>query len=131
MALKPQDQAQQGSLGRDQVSADFLLATAFAALDRLMTPAPSAPAAGAVAATTQRATGPWRVQLGAFSVAGNADTLWNRVKGRPELSGHDRIVGSSGKLTTLQAGGFASASDAKAACDRLKAGGFQCLVTRK
>lgn len=111
--------------------APVVTATARPAQPSSKAPTPSAPAAGAVAATTQRATGPWRVQLGAFSVAGNADTLWNRVKGRPELSGHDRIVGSSGKLTTLQAGGFASASDAKAACDRLKAGGFQCLVTRK
>lgn len=75
-------------------------------------------------------SGPWRVQLGAFGVAGNAEKLWQKVKGRPELAGHERLLTPAGRLTKLQAGGFASSADAEAACSRLKAGGFTCLPTR-
>jgi uncharacterized protein len=74
--------------------------------------------------------GPWRVQLGAFGVAGNAEKLWQKVKGRPELAGHERLLTPAGRLTKLQAGGFASSADAEAACARLKAGGYTCLPTR-
>ncbi|WP_353955770.1 SPOR domain-containing protein [uncultured Novosphingobium sp.] len=76
------------------------------------------------------ASGGWRLQLGAFGVAGNADALWSRVKGRPELAGHAKILASAGKLTKLQAGGFASQADATAACARLRTAGFTCLATR-
>jgi len=77
-----------------------------------------------------RASGPWRLQLGAFGVPGNAEALWSRVKGRPELAGHGKLLTPSGKLTKLQAGGFASQAEAGAACAKLKAGGFTCLATR-
>lgn len=70
------------------------------------------------------------MQLGAFGVAGNADALWERVKGRSELAGHGKLLVPAGKLTKLQAGGFASRQDAEAACSRLKASGFNCLSVR-
>jgi uncharacterized protein len=100
--------------------------------------APPPPTMGAVAPTPRPAavpsapaiSGPWRLQLGAFSVAGNADALWARVKGRPELAGHPRQNVSTGNLTKLFAGGFASREAAQAACSRLSAAGFACLVTR-
>lgn len=76
------------------------------------------------------AAGPWKLQLGAFGVPGNAEALWSRVKGRPELGGHPRLLAPSGKLTRLLATGFASQGDAAAACAKLKAGGFTCLATR-
>lgn len=93
------------------------------------------PAAGAAATRlaaprSNAPAGNWRVQLGAFGVAGNADALWNRVKNRPELAGHAKIAVSSGRLTKLQAGGFASERDAAAACSRLSAAGFTCVVVR-
>ena len=88
--------------------------------------APPARAAAPVAA----AVGAWRVQLGAFGVAGNADALWARVRGRPELAGHPRINAPAGKLIKLQAGGFASQADAQGACSRLTAAGFSCLPVR-
>lgn len=72
--------------------------------------------------------GAWRVQLGAFSVAGNAEALWKRVKDRPELSGRRKLLVPSGRLTKLQAGGFASHAEAQAACARLSAAGFTCLA---
>lgn len=82
------------------------------------------------AAPVRTAGGPWRVQLGAFGVAGNADALWSRVKGRPELAGHGKLLVPAGKLTKLQAGGFASQAEASAACGRLKSVGFACVATR-
>lgn len=83
-------------------------------------PAPARPAA----------LGAWRVQLGAFGVPANADGLWNRVKSRPELSGHGRLNVPAGRVVKLQAGGFADQSSAQAACGRLKAGGFDCIAVR-
>ncbi len=75
-------------------------------------------------------SGPWRVQLGAFGVAANAEALWARVKGRPELAGHPKALAPAGKLSKLQATGFASKADADAACSRLDAAGFGCLSVR-
>ena len=75
------------------------------------------------------ATGPWRVQLGAFSVAGNAEQLWGRLSGRSELAGRQRLMVPAGRVTKLQAGGFASRSAADAACRSLKQSGQDCLVT--
>lgn len=76
------------------------------------------------------ASGPWRVQLGAFSVTANANALWAKVKGRPELAGRERQTVSSGGVTRLSASGFASRDDAQSACTRLAAAGFPCLVAR-
>lgn len=76
------------------------------------------------------ASGPWRVQLGAFGVAGNAEALWTRIKGRPELAGHPRALVPAGRLTKLQATGYASKAEADAACARLTAGGIGCLPSR-
>jgi cell division septation protein DedD len=76
------------------------------------------------------AAGPWRVQLGAFGVPGNVEALWTKVRGRPELAGHARALVPSGKVTKLQATGFASQAAAQAACAKLAAGGFACLTVR-
>lgn len=76
------------------------------------------------------ASGPWRAQLGAFGVAGNAEQLWVRVRSRPELAGHARALVPAGKLVKLQATGFASRDEAQAACSRLSAGGFGCLPVK-
>lgn len=91
--------------------------------------APSTPAASPAPAA-KPASGPWRLQLGAFSVAGNADKMWKQVSGRPELSGKTKSVTTSGRLTLLAAGGFASQADANAACASLKRAGHSCLVSR-
>jgi cell division septation protein DedD len=86
-------------------------------------PAPAkAPPAPAPAAT-----GNWRVQLGAFGVPGNADALWAKLSGRSELAGHRRINVPVGKVTKLQAGGFASQSAAASACASLTRAGYTCL----
>lgn len=89
------------------------------------------PRAAPVSATPAPAAGgPWRVQLGAFGVAANADALWNRLRARPELAGHPRIDQRTAAVTKLQAGGFASEAAARGACTRLVAAGFTCLAVR-
>lgn len=77
-----------------------------------------------------QASGPWKVQLGAFSVKGNADRLWTRLASRSEISGREKLLVSSGRLTKLMAGGFASRGAAQTACTGLKRSGQGCLVTR-
>ena len=95
------------------------------------TAAPAIPAKPAQApAPSSPASGPWRVQLGAFGVPGNAEALWKRVHGRPELSGHKPQFVRAGKLTLLQAGGFASREQAQTACKNLSAAGFDCVTGR-
>lgn len=80
--------------------------------------------------TESAGNGAWRVQLGAFREPGNANVLWARVSGRPELAGKRRID-VPGAATRLQAGGFGSEAAAGKACAALKAGGYACLVTNR
>jgi uncharacterized protein len=63
-------------------------------------------------------------------VPGNAEALWTRVRGRPELAGRARLMVPAGRVTKLQAGGFASESAAQAACSSLAAAGFACIAVR-
>ena len=88
------------------------------------------PARPAAAGGPAQADGPWRVQLGAFGVAGNAERLWARVADRPEVSGYRRLLIPTGRVTRLQAGGYASRADAQRACSSLQRAGYDCLVTR-
>ena len=88
---------------------------------------PARPAAAPVASAAQ---GPWKVQLGAFSVRGNAERLWSRLSDRSELSGTTRLMIPAGKVTKLQAGGFSTRPAAEEACRSLKRSGQDCLVTR-
>ena len=83
-----------------------------------LTPATPAPAS---------AGGSWRVQLGAFGVASNADAMWAKVRARPELAGHGRLNVKAGAVTKLQAGGYSQAA-AQAACAKLKAAGITCAA---
>lgn len=92
-------------------------------------PAPAAPPTTAPPPRAAAAAGPWRVQLGAFSVASNADALWARLRGRSELAGRQQLMVRAGAVTKLQAGGYASRASADAACRSLKNSGQDCLVT--
>ncbi len=120
--------------------ADFARSQDVANQPRVSAPTP-APAPARVAATatpaastpapSATASGPWRVQLGAFSVAGNAERLWNRLSSRPEIAGYQRLLVPSGQVVKLQAGGYASRDAAQTACNSLKRAGQDCLVTRQ
>lgn len=93
-----------------------------------------APAAAAVPAPAEggsrplRVGGKWRVQLGAFGVAGNADRLWKQLSKNPVLAGTEKTLLTSGRLTRLLATGFASEAEAARACASLKRQGQACLV---
>jgi cell division protein FtsN len=76
------------------------------------------------------ASGPWRVQLGAFGVAGNAERLWTRLAGNAALAGKQKVLVPSGSLTRLLVSGFASKAAAENACSALRSGGQACLVTK-
>ena len=75
--------------------------------------------------------GPWRVQLGAFGVAGNAERLWKTLSTRSEIAGRERLLIPAGRVTKLQAGGYASQAEAQSACNALKRAGHDCLVTQR
>lgn len=81
------------------------------------------------APTPKTGSGPWKLQLGAFGVASNADAQWAKVRRMPEVAGHPRINLPTGKVTRLLAGDY-SAEDAKAACRKLSAAGISCLPTK-
>jgi cell division septation protein DedD len=80
------------------------------------------------AALAPRKQGNWRVQLGAFGVASNADKLWNQVGSHAALAGTRKTLLPSGGLTRLLATGFSSESEAGRACAALKREGKACVV---
>jgi cell division septation protein DedD len=84
-------------------------------------PAPAKPVAAKPAPV--RATGNWRVQLGAFRDQGNAETQWSKVRGK--LRGAQPFYAKANGVTRLQAGGFASKADATRACS---ASGVPCVI---
>jgi len=75
-------------------------------------------------------SGPWKIQLGAFSVARNADKLWDQLSSRSQLAGRRKLLFQVGGLTKLMAGGFASQAEAARACQALKTSGHACLVRK-
>jgi len=81
-------------------------------------------------ASAAGASGPWRVQFGAFGQPGNADALWSKLKGRAELAGKVRFNVRAGAVTKLQAGGFATEAAARTVCQRLVASGQTCIAVR-
>lgn len=117
-----------GNTGSAAAGADYAR-TAAPPQPRPIPAAITRPAPPLPSPSTSVASGPWRIQLGAFGVTANADALWSKVRARPELAGHPRINAKAGAITKLQAGGFASQVAAKAACAKLAAGGFTCVST--
>ena len=87
---------------------------------------PRAKAAATPAPT--RKQGRWRVQLGAFGVASNADRLWSQLGKHAALAGTKKTLLPSGNLTRLLATGFASEAEATRACAALKRDGKACVV---
>lgn len=86
------------------------------------------PVPGVAAAAAQRKQGNWRVQLGAFGVAANADRLWGEMGRHAALAGTRKALVPSGNLTRLMATGFASEAEAARACASLKREGKACVV---
>lgn len=97
---------------------------------RRAAPPTSAPATPGRMVEKAPTSGSWKLQLGAFGVAGNADALWNKLSGRNEIAGRQKIKQPAGRLTKLLAGGYATQEEATSACAALKRAGHDCLVTR-
>ncbi|HUQ13955.1 MAG TPA: SPOR domain-containing protein [Novosphingobium sp.] len=74
-------------------------------------------------------SGAWKIQLGAFGVAGNAQALWARLKGGAVLAGREPSYVPAGRLTRLLAGPFATRGEAQAACEALA--GQACIAVQK
>jgi len=107
-----------GSLAQATRPASAAL-TQVARSDPPLRPAQAVPAGGA-----------WKIQLGAFSVAGGADRLWQQLADKPVLAGKIKQTRAAGSLTRLLASGWSSAAAAQSACATLKASGQGCIVTR-
>ena len=101
-----------------------------AALAPAPSPAPAPTAHPDPASRPASADGPWKIQLGAFAVHGNADKLWASLGGRGELVGRTKLKVPAGAVVKLLAGGYPSEAAAEDACRSLKHAGHDCLVTR-
>lgn len=74
------------------------------------------------------ANGNFRIQLGAFGKQDSAKTLWTNLEGRVgELRSIQPYLVPTGNVTRLQAGPFATRSDANAMCAKIKATGQGCF----
>ena len=84
-------------------------------------PTEKKPAVQAAAPAKAHATarGAWRVQLGAFSTRGAAESLYKKLSGSAALAGRQAYYVPVGKITRLQAGPFESRASAASACARL------------
>lgn len=92
---------------------------------------PEAAPAKPVAVSTASAS-KWRAQFGAFSVETNARNLWSALeKQYPALAKRQPYLVKSGKLTRLQAGGFADKGAADSFCAAVRKDGHACLVVDK
>jgi cell division septation protein DedD len=66
---------------------------------------------------TVAASGGWRIQLGAFSQHGSAETLYRKLSG--SLGGHQAYYVPVGSITRLQVGPYPTREAASAACASL------------
>lgn len=95
-------------------------------------PAPSAvaevkPKAKASTPVKASGSGPWRIQLGAFSKRASAESLYERLKSSAPVAGLQPFIVPAGAVTRLQAGPFQSRAAATAACKTLSAKGQPCF----
>jgi cell division septation protein DedD len=101
--------------------------------------APEAPApAAAAAAPSAPAAGDWVVQLASFKSRDAASGEWARLQGKfPELLGRrapdvqSAEIAGQGTFYRLRAGYFDDRDAAVRFCDRLKAGGQDCLAAKR
>ena len=75
-----------------------------------------------------KASGPWRIQLGAFSKRGSAEALYAKLSGNSALAGRQPFYVAAGPVTRLQVGPFASRAAATAACAALSRQGQPCFA---
>lgn len=94
--------------------------------------APPPVVATAPAPIRTASNGNWRVQLGAFGDMDKAKRLWDNLERRVSgLSGYQPYLVKAGNITRLQAGNFATRSQAEQMCGSVKASGNDCIVKSK
>jgi uncharacterized protein len=87
------------------------------------------PTAKAPVRTAAKATGRYRVQLGAFSDEGRARAQWNRLEGSiGALASTQPYLVKAGAITRLQAGPFGTEAAAQKMCGSVRASGNACIV---
>lgn len=74
--------------------------------------------------------GGWRVQLGGFKDAGNAQKLVATLRGKGAIGGLTPYLVRADGLTKLQLGSFGSNIDAAKACAAIKRAGSECVPVR-
>lgn len=90
------------------------------------------PSNAAAPSTTITAPSRWHAQLGAFSIAENANKLWFSLSARhAELQGRAPIFLRTGRLTRLLIGGFESQQQAASLCASLRGKGQPCILVRE
>src|SRR5687768_17546603 len=75
-----------------------------------------------------KASGPWRIQLGAFSKRSSAEALFAKLSGNSALAGRQPFYVAAGAVTRLQVGPFANRAAATAACAALSRSGQPCFA---
>jgi hypothetical protein len=88
-------------------------------------PKPAPKAAAPQSSLASPATGPWRIQLGAFAQRSSAEALFRRLSGT--LGGKQPYLVPAGAVTRLQVGPYPSKAAASAACGSLSARGQDCF----
>jgi TPR repeat protein len=73
------------------------------------------------------ASGPWRIQLGAFSKRSSAQALFARLSSSAPVAGRQPFLVAAGAVTRLQVGPFATRAQAASACAALSAEGQACF----
>ncbi len=84
-------------------------------------------AAARAATTVPSGSGPWRVQLGAFSKRESAEALFKKLSSSSALAGRRPFLIAVGAITRLQAGPFETRAAAAAACAALSRQGQPCF----
>ena len=79
-------------------------------------------------AAAAKASGPWRIQLGAFSQRSSAEALFRKLSASAAIAGRGAFYQPAGAVTRLQVGPFATRAAAQAACTALK--GQPCFPVR-
>ncbi|SCW82789.1 Sel1 repeat-containing protein [Sphingobium faniae] len=80
------------------------------------------------ASPSRSASGPWRVQLGAFSTDARARVMWTQLTGKiRSLSSYQPYYAKAGDITRLLAGPLDSPADATRLCAQIKSAGADCI----
>jgi uncharacterized protein len=81
------------------------------------------------AKTVLKASGDWKVQLGAFGSEDRARDRWKTLKAKVgDLGAYQQRIVAAGSIQRLQATGIAGKADAQALCKKVVAAGGDCLV---